>query len=147
MKIDLARQKEELERREKAITRRENNHRSILHLQGLVNMKTLKDINFWTVEDVAGWLPIIAATAPESVDLEIVDKLVACIYQYEIDGPRLLNVSSTDLQKLGIEKGTFCDFLLDSIKGLKTQFAYDFVEFPTLRMSSIIERRNASFRF
>jgi len=142
MKIDLARQKEELERREKAITRRENNHRNILQIQSLVNMKKLNDINLWTVEDVADWLPIIGATAPETVDLEIIDRLVACVYQYEIDGPRLLNVSSTDLQKLGIEKGTFCDFLLKNIELLKSQFSYDYVEYPTLRMSSIIERRN-----
>uniref|UniRef100_A0AC34Q658 Mitogen-activated protein kinase kinase kinase n=1 Tax=Panagrolaimus sp. JU765 TaxID=591449 RepID=A0AC34Q658_9BILA len=138
LKIDLARQKEELERREQALTRRETTHRSFLHLQGLISMN---NINLWTQKDVSSWLIVVTDNAP-GASPEIVDKLTAFITQYKIDGPRLLNVDLKDLLKLGIEKGPFCEHLLASIHELKSKHLFDVVEFPTLRMSSIIERRN-----
>uniref|UniRef100_A0A7E4UX48 Mitogen-activated protein kinase kinase kinase 20 n=1 Tax=Panagrellus redivivus TaxID=6233 RepID=A0A7E4UX48_PANRE len=141
LKIDLARQKEELERREQALTRRETSHRSFMHLQELAS---LNDLNSWTEGDVCTWLTVLADNAPEEVEPEIIDRLIQSIKQYEIDGPRLFNVTPKDLKKLGLTKGPFLTYLMDHIEELTSRHAYDFVDYPSLRMSSIIEQRNKS---
>jgi sterile alpha motif and leucine zipper-containing kinase AZK len=139
LKIDLARQKEELERREQALTKRETTHRSFLHLQELLS---LNDISMLTEEDICDWLAILADTAPEPPDPEIIEGLMKYIRNFRIDGTRILNISEKDLQKLGIEKGAFCDYLLSNIEELQARYSYDFIHYPALRMSSISEQRN-----
>lgn len=136
LKIDLARQKEELEKREIALTRRETTHQSFLHLQEFF---TFNDVSNLSEDEICHWLRLLADTSPEEPDRDVVEGLVTYIHKFRIDGSRILNVSEKDLQQLGIEKGTFCDYLLSHIEELQSRYAF---ESMPLRMSSIAEQRN-----
>jgi sterile alpha motif and leucine zipper-containing kinase AZK len=136
LKIDLARQKEELEKREQALTRRETTHQSFLHLQEFF---TFNDVSTLTEDEICQWLRLLADTAPEEPDPDVVEGLITYIEKFKIDGSRILNVTEKDLQQLGIQKGTFCDYLLSHIEELQSRYAF---ETMPLRMSSIAEQRN-----
>lgn len=53
MKMDLARQKEELERREKALRQRESSHRNFLQMLELMKYNNVVE---WNEECVCAWI-------------------------------------------------------------------------------------------
>ena len=112
-----------------------------MHLQELLS---LNDINSLTEDDICGWLNLLADTAPEEPEPDVIEGLMTYIKKFRIDGSRILNVTEKDLQQLGIRKGTFCDYLLSHIEELQSRYAYDFLHYPSLRMSSITEKRNVN---
>uniref|UniRef100_A0A914HJD9 Mitogen-activated protein kinase kinase kinase n=1 Tax=Globodera rostochiensis TaxID=31243 RepID=A0A914HJD9_GLORO len=121
LKLDLARQMEDLRRREAIVRKRENSHRNFLHM---VDMMNVEDVCEWNEDCVCEWVQNIAASAMEDFGEAIVDQLVSCILQYEINGCRLLKITEKDLECLGIESVAVRRYIglkLDELRTMNVQ--------------------------
>ncbi|KAL3113508.1 hypothetical protein niasHT_013618 [Heterodera trifolii] len=138
LKLDLARQMEDLRRREAIVRKRENSHRNFLHLVDVMNVE---DVCEWNEDCVCEWVQNIAASAMEDFSEAIVDQLISCILQYEINGCRLLKITEKDLECLGIESVAVRRYIglkLDELRAMNVQLC-------NFGCSSSADEQNDSF--
>lgn len=144
LKLDLARQREDLDRREQELKIIENcietTHRNFLMSRELL---TLENVNAWNENEVCDWVRYIAASAGSEVTDVMLDRVVASVLEYDINGSRLLQVTEKDLENLDIP---IClrMAIIKKLDELRTT-TMNLVEFPSLKVADIIEARSVSF--
>uniref|UniRef100_A0A1I8B1R5 Protein kinase domain-containing protein n=1 Tax=Meloidogyne hapla TaxID=6305 RepID=A0A1I8B1R5_MELHA len=117
LKLDLARQMEDLKRREQALRKRENSHRNFLHMN-------VENVCEWNEDCVCEWVQNIAAAASSDFPESTVDKIISSVLQYGINGPRLMEITEKDLESLGIEPVAVRRYIilkLDKLRAMNVQ--------------------------
>ncbi|KAL7076427.1 hypothetical protein ACQ4LE_004394 [Meloidogyne hapla] len=121
LKLDLARQMEDLKRREQALRKRENSHRNFLHMVDILNVENVCE---WNEDCVCEWVQNIAAAASSDFPESTVDKIISSVLQYGINGPRLMEITEKDLESLGIEPVAVRRYIilkLDKLRAMNVQ--------------------------
>lgn len=141
MQLDLARQREELARREQKLkkieTVIESSQRNLLMSQDLL---TLENVNAWNENEVCDWVKYVAATAgPEVTDI-MLDRVVASVLEFDINGARLLQITDRDLENLDIPP-CLRNAIINKIEELRNA-TMNFIEFPTLKLAKILDERS-----
>lgn len=83
--------------------------------------------------------PFKANFSGPEVDDEMLDRVLACVLQYDINGSRLLQVTERDLENLEIPICLITAIIkkLDDLRAATV----DLVEFPSLTVANMIEAR------
>ncbi|KAF7638530.1 hypothetical protein Mgra_00001904 [Meloidogyne graminicola] len=121
LKLDLARQIEDLMKREQALRKRENSHRNFLHMVDILNVENVCE---WNEDCVCEWVQNIAAAASSDFPESTVDKIISSVLQYGINGPRLMEITEKDLECLGIEPVALRRYIilkLDELRAMNVQ--------------------------
>jgi hypothetical protein len=95
----------------------------------------------WNEDCVCGWIQHFLASSVPDMSMEVVDRLLSCVLQYEISGARLLKVTERDLENLGIESDTIRRGICAKIDELRVANV-DYVNYPSLQMSALMDARS-----
>nr|CAD2139385.1 unnamed protein product [Meloidogyne enterolobii] len=144
LKLDLARQMEDLKRREQALRKRENSHRNFLHMVDILNVENVCE---WNEDCVCEWVQNIAAAASSDFPESTVDKIISSVLQYGINGPRLMEITEKDLESLGIEPVAIRRYIilkLDELRAMNVQLCnYPCsIESPQLNLNNSEQKKN-----
>jgi hypothetical protein len=84
----------------------------------------------WNEDCVCEWAQNIAAAAVADFPEESVDKIISCVLQYGINGPRLLKITEKDLDCLGIEPVALRRYIMLKLDELREICNVQLCNFP-----------------